>query len=144
MPIQRDFLNGDGTTPILFEVTESFEIWDGHVALTLDHLLNHIKALIGLAEGPVDQSVAEVLSRYPHYQMDRSGYFLDGASRESVAQTLLKECLILLKCLTRIAPIMEIDQPDRTRVFEAVRARVPFLDYHYVGDASVSDARRED
>jgi hypothetical protein len=57
---------------------------------------------------------------------------------------LIKECLILLRCLVRIAPIMEIDQPDRSRLLEKVKARIPFLDYRYVGDKSISDARRED
>jgi hypothetical protein len=143
MPIERDFLDGDGTAPILFQVTESFEVWDGHVALVIDHLLNHLKVLNGLAEGPVDQRIIEALAQYPQYGMGPAG-FLKGASRESVARTLMRECLILLKCLVRIAPIMEIDQPQRRRLLEAVRARVPFLDYHYIGDRSLSDANRED
>jgi hypothetical protein len=143
MTIERDFLNGDGSLPILFHVSESFEVWDGQTALVIDHLLNHIKVLNGLAEGPADQSIIDILSRHPHYQMNGQGY-MEGASRESVAQTLIKECLVLLRCLARIAPIMEIDQADRSRVLEQVKARIPFLDYRYVGDKSISDARRED
>jgi hypothetical protein len=143
MTIERDFLYGDGSLPILFHVSESFEVWDGQTALVIDHLLNHIKVLNGLAEGPADQSIIDILSRHPHYQMNGQGY-MEGASRESVAQTLIKECLVLLRCLARIAPIMEIDQADRSRVLEQVKARIPFLDYRYVGDKSISDARRED
>ena len=143
MTIERDFLNGDGSLPILFHVSESFEVWDGQTALVIDHLLNHIKVLNGLAEGPADQSIIDILSRHPHYQMNGQGY-MEGANRESVAQTLIKECLVLLRCLARIAPIMEIDQADRSRVLEQVKARIPFLDYRYVGDKSISDARRED
>ena len=143
MSIERDFLNGDGSLPILFHVSESFEVWDGQTALVVDHLLNHIKVLNGLAEGPADQSIIDILSRRPHYQMNDQGY-MEGASRERVAQILIKECLVLLRCLVRIAPIMEIDQADRSQVLEKVKARVPFLDYRYVGDKSVSDARRED
>lgn len=143
MTIERDFLNGDGSLPILFHVSESFEVWDGQTALVIDHLLNHIKVLNGLAEGPADQSIIDTLSQYPHYQMDSQGY-LEGASRESVSQVLIKECLILLRCLAKIAPIMEIDQADRSRLLEKVKTHIPFLDYRYVGDRSVSDARRED
>ena len=143
MTIERDFLNGDGSLPILFHVSESFEVWDGQTALVIDHLLNHIKVLNGLAEGPADQSIIDTLSQYPHYQMDSQGY-LEGASRESVSQILIKECLILLRCLAKIAPIMEIDQADRSRLLEKVKTHIPFLDYRYVGDRSVSDARRED
>ena len=143
MTIERDFLNGDGSLPILFHVSESFEVWDGQTALVIDHLLNHIKVLNGLAEGPADQSIIDILSQHPHYQMNGQGY-MEGANRESVAQTLIKECLVLLRCLARIAPIMEIDQADRSRVLEQVKARIPFLDYRYVGDKSISDARRED
>jgi hypothetical protein len=135
MPIDRDFLNGDGSLPILFHVSESFEVWDGQVALVIDHLLNHIKVLNGLAEGPADQTIVDVLSRYPHYQMGPQGY-LEGASRETVAQLLIRECLVLLRCLARIAPIMEIDQAERSRLLEKVKARIPFLDYRYVGDKS--------
>ena len=142
MAIERDFLDGDGTLPILFRVSETFEVWDGHVALLLDHLLNHIKTLSGLADGPADQSVLAVLAQYPHYRTDRRG-FLEGASRESVARTLIEECLALLKCLSMIAPITEIEEPKRGQLLEAVRQRVPFLDYHYVDELSISDARRE-
>lgn len=95
MPIERDFLDGDGTAPILFYVTESFEVWDGPVALVIDHLLNHLKVLSGVAEGLADQSVVDILARYPHYGVDRAG-FLAEATRESVSQTLMKECLILV------------------------------------------------
>ena len=143
MTIERDFLNGDGSLPILFHVTDSFEVWDGQTALVIDHLLNHIKVLNGLAEGPADQSIIDILSRHPHYQMNSQGY-IEEASRESVAQILIKECLVLLRCLARIAPIMEIDQADRSQLLEKVKARIPFLDYRYVGDKSISDARRED
>jgi hypothetical protein len=143
MTIERDFLNGDGTLPILFHVSESFEVWDGQVAVVIDHLLNHIKVLSGLAEGPADQSIIDLLSQYPHYQVNSQGY-VEGASREMVAQILIQECVILLRCLSKIAPIMEIDQATRSRLLEKVKARVPFLDYHYVGDRSTSDARRED
>ena len=143
MSIERDFLNGDGSLPILFHVSESFEVWDGQTALVIDHLLNHLKVLNGLAEGPADQSIIDILSRHPHYQMNGQGY-LEGASRESVAQILIKECLVLLRCLAKVAPIMEIDQADRSRLLEKVKTRIPFLDYRYVGDKSVSDARRED
>src|SRR5262245_50146213 len=121
MPIERDFLNGEGSLPILFQVTESFEVWDGQSALVIDHLLNHIKVLNGLAEGPADHSIIEVLARYPHYQMNEQGYE-EGANRETVAQTLIQECLILLRCLSKIAPIMEIDQAMRSRLLEKVKA----------------------
>ena len=143
MTIERDFLNGDGSLPILFHVSESFEVWDGQTALVIDHLLNHIKVLNGLAEGPADQSIIDSLSRHPHYQMNSQGY-IEGASRESVSQILIKECLVLLRCLATIAPIMEIDQADRSQLLEKVKTRIPFLDYRYIGDKSTSDARRED
>lgn len=143
MTIKRDFLNGDGTLPILFHVSESFEVWDGQVAVVIDHLLNHIKVLSGVAEGPADQSIIDLLSQYPHYQVSSQDYG-EGVNREMVARTLIQECVILLRCLSKIAPIMEVDQATRSRLLEKVKTRVPFLDYHYVGDKSVSDARRED
>jgi hypothetical protein len=143
MPIERDFLDGEGTLPILFHVSEDFEVWDGQIALILDHLLNHIKVLTTLAEGPVDQSVLDTLAAYPHYQIDRQRY-LTGRTQAVATQTLIKECLTLLKCLATIAPIMEIEETKRTTFLEATRARVPFLDYHYVDGTYVSDARRED
>ncbi len=143
MPIERDFLNGSGDLPILFHVTETFQVWDGQVALVIDHLLNHIKVLNSLAEGPVDQSVLEVLSQHSHYKLGTNRY-LTKATRETVAQTLINECVVLLSCLAKIAPIMDVDAPQRNEFLEAVISRVPFFDYHYIGDTSVSDAKRED
>ena len=143
MPIERDFLNGSGDLPILFHVTETFQVWDGQVALVIDHLLNHIKVLNGLAEGPVDQTVLDILSQYPQYDLGSKRH-LTKATREAIAQTLIKECVILLGCLARIAPIMDIEAQQRNELLETVLTQVPFLDYHYIGDTSVSDAQRED
>lgn len=143
MPIERDFLEGEGTLPILFHISENYEVWDGQVAVVLDHLLNHIKVLTSLAEGPVDYSVIDVLAGYPQYQIDRQNY-LSGRPQEVATHTLIAECLTLLKCLATIAPIMEINETERTTLLEATRARIPFLDYHYVDGAYISDAQRED
>ena len=143
MSIERDFLNGTGDLPILFHVTETFQVWDGQVALVIDHLLNHIKVLNSLAEGPVDQTVLDALAQYSHYQLGPDRY-LSKATREAVAQTLINECVVLLSCLAKIAPIMDVDAPQRNELLETVLSQVPFFDYHYIGDTSVSDARRED
>jgi hypothetical protein len=143
MSIQRDFLNGSGDLPILFHVSETFQAWDGQVALVLDHLLNHIKALNSLAEGPVDQNVIDVLSQHPHYQLGTQRY-LSQATRENAAKTLIEECVVLLKCLVKIAPIVDIDARQRNEHLDTTLANIPFLDYHYIGDTSTSDARRED
>ncbi len=143
MSIERDFLNGSGDLPILFHVTETFQVWDGQVALVIDHLLNHIKTLNVLSEGPVDQSVVDVLTQHPHYELGPKKY-LSPETRQTVADTLIDECILLLRCLTKIAPIMEIDAKKRTQILESVRAEVPFLDYRQTNDVSVSDAQRED
>ena len=143
MPIQRDFLEGEGTPPILFRVSDTFEVWDGQVALVIDHLLNHLKVLTDLAEGPADQAVVDILANHPHYQIDRRGQVTD-ATRDAVAKTLIDECTALLKCLATIAPIMRIDQADRSQILEITQEQVPFLDYHYVDAAYISDAQRED
>ena len=143
MSIERDFLNGSGDLPILFHVSETFQVWDGQVALVLDHLLNHIKALNSLAEGPVDQSIIDVLSQHPHYKLGTQRH-LSQAIREDVAQTLIEECVVLLNCLIKIAPIVDIDAFQRNEYLDTILLDIPFLDYHYIGDTSTSDARRED
>lgn len=143
MPIERDFLNGTGDLPILFHVTETFQVWDGQTALVIDHLLNHIKALNTLSEGPVDPSVIDALAKHPHYNIGPERY-LATAEREAAAQILIKECALLLNCLSKIAPIMDIDAYEQNELLDAVLAQVPFLDYQYINDTSKSDARRED
>ncbi len=143
MPIERDFLDGNGTLPILFKVNETIEVWDGQVALIVDQLLNHIKVLTNLAEGPADESVFEALSRFPRYQTRRGG-FINDATPESVSTTLIAECIVLLRCLVKVAPIMKVDQDERNQILEAIQAKIPFLDYHYIDSISISDAQRED
>ncbi|MDX1521738.1 MAG: hypothetical protein R3264_08935 [Anaerolineae bacterium] len=130
MTIRRDFLDGGGTLPILFHVYEDYEVWDGQVALILDQLLNHIKVLTDVAEGPIDRAVVKTLADHPHYQVG-SGNILDEANRENVAAILVQECVTLLNCLVVIAPIMEIEQEERTHHFESTKAKVPFLNYQY-------------
>jgi hypothetical protein len=148
MPIERDFLDGDGSLPILFRVSDTFEVWDGQMALVIDHLLNHMKVLTDLAEGPADLAVLDTLAKYPHYQLERDqierAWPLSERSRAAIAERLIAECTALLKCLVTIAPIMQIDQADRSRVLEKVRARVPFMDYRYIDAPHLSDAHRED
>ena len=124
-------------------MSDTIEVWDGQVSLVVDHLLNHIKVLAGVAEGPADQTVLDVLTKYPHYQVGRRQHLL-GPDRESVTQTLIEECVALLECLAKIAPVMEVEQAERTAILEATRAVIPFLDYHHLGDRYVSDAQRED
>ncbi len=143
MSIERDFLNGIGDFPILFNVSETFQVWDGQVALIVDHLLNHIKVLNDLAEGPVNETVIKVLAQHPHYKLDSKKY-LSKATRNAVADTLISECMLLLKCLSQIAPIMDVDAWEQTERLETVREQVPFLDYRYLNEISISDAWRED
>ena len=143
MSIERDFLNGLGDLPILFHVNETFQVWDGQTALVLDHLLNHIKALNSLAEGPVDPTVLDILAQHPHYNIGPER-FLTKTDREAVAKILIKECVILLKCLSKIAPITDIEAHQQSKLLDVVWANVPFLDYHYISDTSKSDAGRED
>ncbi|MEM7345253.1 MAG: hypothetical protein AAF485_13525 [Chloroflexota bacterium] len=143
MSIARDFLDGNGTLPILFHVSERYEVWDGQAALIIDHLLNHIKVLNSLAEGPADQTVITALAKYPHYNIGNKSY-LSETTRDRVSKQLIQECTLLLNCLAQIAPIMAIEQKQRNDLLEVVREQVPFIDYHYIDQPSLSDAKRED
>ena len=142
MPIKRHFLGEDDESPIIFHVTEEFEVYDGNAALVIDHLLNHLKALVGVADGMVDQSLVDILSKYPHYKIDSDGYYSEGATQESVTKTVMDECVVLIDCLTKIVSAHEDEQ--RSKLLKTMRAKVPFLDYRYSEDTFPSDAEHDD
>lgn len=144
MPIERRFLSNDITPPICFDVTDSFEVYYGQVAIVLDHLLNHIKVLKDFAEGPVAQSVVNTLSKYPHYRINTHGDYQDGATRESVLKVIIDECVVLLECLSKIASILDLDEQQRNSLLEVAQTRVPFLDYRDTANAALSGAESEE
>ena len=144
MPIERHFWGNDIAPPIRFDITESFEVYDGQVAIVLDHLLNHIKVLKDFAEGPVAQSVVATLSKYPHYRINTHGDYLDGATHESVLKVILDECVVLLECLSKIASMLDLDEQQRNSLLEVAQTRVPFLDYRDTENVALSGGESED
>jgi hypothetical protein len=140
-------------TPEIFQVQEAIEVYDGALALAVDHLLNHIKVLVSLAYLPGTEDLEQALKRHPLLrrklnQLKKAGgspdqLFVDG---RSVDRVLLRECERLLEGVLEIARLAAWSETSEQALleFEILRRDVPFLDYRYDNDPFPSDRDHED
>ena len=151
MPITRITPDADSDSDLsldVFHVQEAIEVYDGALALAIDHLMNHIKALVSMAYIPGSNDLEEALRRHPllrhmkHDEFTTEGITQDGRSADRV---LLAECQRLLEGLVEIAHLAA--WPESTAQaqdeLENLRKEVPFLDYRYDNDPFPSDRDRE-
>src|SRR5512142_538051 len=87
----------------VFHVQEAIEVYDGVLALAVDHLLNHIKVLISLAYLPGSADLERALKRHPvlrrklrRIKVDTSEATLPDPDGRSAERVLLSECQRLL------------------------------------------------
>lgn len=159
MPITRVTPETDTDSDIsldVFHIQESIEVYDGALALAVDHLLNHIKTLISLAYLPGSKDLEKALKRHPELRRtmrrmkkDKDHFFaatpgeLDGRSAERV---LLAECQRLLDGVLEIAHLAAWPETNEQAQLELeiLQREVPFLDYRYDNDPFPSDQDHEE
>lgn len=153
MPITRISPETDQENDVsldVFHVREAIEVYDGALALAVDHLLNHIKVLISQVYLPGSADLQQALARHPALQRkkkDRDLLFphMDKHGR-TADRVLLAECQRLLDSVLEIARLAawpETAQQARIEL-EQLRTDVPFLDYRYDNDPYPSDKDHED
>lgn len=151
MPITRLTPDADPDSDLsldVFHVQEAIEVYDGALALAIDQLLNHIKALVSLAYIPGSKDLEEALRRHPLLrQMKRDEFFPEGIASDgrSADRVLLSECQRLLEGVVEIAHLAAWPEsnPQAQDELELLRQEVPFLDYRYDNDPFPSDRDRE-
>jgi len=132
----------------VFHVQESIEVYDGPLALAIDHLMNHIKVLISLAYLPSSQDLEQALKRHPIFRQFKTNesFYAPGKDGRTPDRILLTECQKLMEGVVEIAHLAAWPETaDQARVeLEALRRRVPFLDYRYDNDPFPSDSDHEE
>ena len=151
MPVIRVNTNTDPDleAPVqVFHVQEAIEVYDGALALAIDHLLNHIKVLVSLAYLPETENLEKALRRHPVLKrMKRdpvqNAEQLGGRTPDRV---LLKECQHLLDCVVEISHLAAWPETVEQAQLELdlLQREVPFLDYRYDNDPFPSDQDREE
>jgi hypothetical protein len=160
MPITRISPEEDADNDIaldVFQIQEAIEVYDGALALAVDHLLNHIKVMVSLAYLPASEDLDQALNRHPllrrklhQLKKDRqaSGESpnlpeIDGRSLDRV---LLGECQRLLDGVREIAHLAAWPETagQAEAELEQLRREVPFLDYRYDNDPFPSDRDHEE
>jgi len=138
MPIKNVAIREYGENVRLFRVTEEIEVFDGHLALLVDHLLNHIKVLVAIAHAPGGPNLAKAIQKHPTL-MNRK---VDVRSPERILQA---DCIRLLDSLVELSHLTTDSENKRQVTFELeeLRKTVPFLDYRYEDDPYPSDSERE-
>jgi hypothetical protein len=137
----------------VFHVQEAFEVYDGVLALAIDHLLNHVKVLISLAYLPGSEDLQRALKRHPllrrklrQLKQDQDASDLTDIDGRSVDRVVLAECQRLLDGVLEIAHLTA--WPETTEQaqdeLEILRREVPFLDYRYDNDPFPSDRDHEE
>jgi hypothetical protein len=150
MPITRILPDAEQEGEIaldVFHVQEAVEVYDGALALAVDHLLNHIKTLISLAYLPGSEDLEQALVRHPVLKrMKKGGYLAVNASEgRTPDRVLLDECHRLLDGVLEIAHLAawpETAQEAQVALAK-LRKEVPFLDYRYDNDPYPSDKDHE-
>jgi len=137
----------------VFHVQEAFEVYDGVLALAIDHLLNHVKVLVSLAYLPGSDDLQRALKRHPVLrrklrQLKQEGeegkpFDVDG---RAVDRVVLAECQRLLDAVVEIAHLAAWPETaGQAQVeLELLRREVPFLDYRYENDPFPSDRDHEE
>jgi hypothetical protein len=138
MPIKASFHETDQGEVNIFHVFDTLEVYDGSLALAIDHLMNHIKVLVSSVYLPDDQNLKTALQRHPLLRKGSP----EIRSRERV---LLADCMRLLDGLVEIARLAAYPETsEQARIeLEELKASVPFLDYRYEDDPYPSDLDRE-
>ncbi len=138
MPINASFQETEHGEVNLFHVFDTLEVYDGSLALAIDHLLNHIKVLVSSVYLPEDQNLKIALQKHPLLRKGSP----EIRSRERV---LLADCIRLLDGLVEIARLAAYPETsEQARIeLEELKVSVPFLDYRYDNDPYPSDLDRE-
>jgi hypothetical protein len=151
MPITRIMPEVDHDNDIgldVFQVQEAVEVYDGALALAVDHLFNHIKALISISYLPGSQDLEQALARHPILRrMKKDQAFpLEANGGRSADRILLSECQRLLEGLLYIAHLSAWPETSQQATQELVRLQkeIPFLDYRYDNDPFPSDKDHEE
>ena len=133
----------------VFHVQEAIEVYDGTLALAIDHLLNHIKVLVSQAYLPGSSDLQQALNRHPHFKRTtQNGRLVPAAGRNgrSADRILLAECQRLLDSVLEIAHLSAWPETTQQAQDELslLQQEVPFLDCRYDNDPFPSDKDREE
>lgn len=151
VPIRRIPTQSDSGSEIpvdVFHVQEAIEVYDGGLALAIDHLLNHIKVLVSLSYVPGTEDLERALARHPLLRgiskdPSRVTQRLGGRTPDRV---LLKECQHLLESVVEIAHLAAWPETaeQAQMELEILQTEIPFLDYRYDNDPFPSDRDHEE
>jgi hypothetical protein len=151
MPITRimpEVEHEDDLALDVFQVQEAVEVYDGSLALAVDHLFNHIKALISLAYLPGSQDLDQALARHPVLRRMKKNqvFYPEVEGGRSADRILLSECQRLLDEVVHIAHLAAWPETSKQAESELARLQkeVPFLDYRYDNDPFPSDRDHEE
>lgn len=152
MPITRisPEANTDSDIPLdVFHIQEAIEVYDGTLALAIDHLLNHIKVLVSQAYLPGSSDLQQALDRHPQLRRTVKKARLQparGLNGRSADRVLLTECQRLLDSVLEIARLSAWPETAQQAQAELslLQQEVPFLDYRYDNDPFPSDKDREE
>lgn len=138
MPIKSQLHEGDHGETRIFQIQENIEVYDGALALAIDHLLNHIKVLVSSAYLPADKNLVRAKQGHP---LLRKG----SPEVRSHDRILLADCIRLLDAVVEIAHLAAFPETTAQAALELeeLQKQVPFLDYRYENDPDQSDADRE-
>ena len=117
---------------------DTLEVYDGSLALAIDHVINHIKVLVSTVYLPEDKNLLQAYQKHP---LLRKG----SSEVRSPERILLADCIRLLDGLVEIARLAAYPETSDQARMELVflKAAVPFLDYRYENDPYPSDRDRE-
>jgi hypothetical protein len=134
-PLQVDD-NGEAR---IFHIVENYEVYDGSLALAIDHLLNHIKVLVTTAYLSEGDTIHLAKQRHPLLRNDST----DQRSHDRI---LLADCIRLLDAVVEIAHLAAYPETIYHAAAELneLQKHIPFLDYRYDNDPYPSDSTRED
>ena len=138
MPIKSHLIEDENAELRIFHIEEALEVYDGSLALAIDHLLNHIKVLVSVAYLPSGENLKKVIQKHP---LLRAG----SNEKRSPERILLADCIRLLDSLVEISHLASYPETAHQAALELeeLRKDVPFLDYRYDDDPYPSDAERE-
>jgi hypothetical protein len=138
MPIKASYHETEYGEANIFHVFDTMEVYDGSLALAIDHLLNHIKVLVSSVYLPEDKNLVRAYQKHPLLRKGSS----EVRSRERV---LLADCIRLLDGLVEIARLAAYPEtiPQARKELGDLKAEIPFLDYRYENDPYPSDKDRE-
>ncbi len=136
----------------VFHVQEAFEVYDGALALAIDHLLNHINVLISLAYLPGSKDLEQALKRHPVLRRElrkikeSQEVIAPRVNGRSPDRVLLSECQRLLDGVLEIAHLAAWPETSSQAQIELdlLCKDVPFLDYRYDNDPFPSDKDHEE